>query len=249
MQLQPQTLLLKGAGAEQPARAVRSAVGSRQPRSTGDAASATDKAPGRPHTVAQKLLAKANCFAALAASPPKGDASLQVQHAASQSASASSAGKAAVAAPAQALLFSTATRDAAAPGCSTEKAASAAEASRPASAMQTKESPDSKETQQLVPLPQSCPVRKKAARKQLLADPVLTEESCGCSDSSQAPACRRSLCWEKVTRQIEPLSSRHAQQSHSGLSCQLGQGTDGASREQIGDPFEGPIRGARGSQL
>ena len=169
--------LLKGAGAEQPARAVRSAVGSRQPRSTGDAASATDKAPGRPHTVAQKLLAKANCFAALAASPPKGDASLQVQHAASQSASASSAGKAAVAAPAQALLFSTATRDAAAPGCSTEKAASAAEASRPASAMQTKESPDSKETQQLVPLPQSCPVRKKAAQKQLLADPVLTEEA------------------------------------------------------------------------
>ena len=169
--------LLKGAGAEQPARAVRSAVGSRQPRSTGDAASATDKAPGRPHTVAQKLLAKANCFAALAASPPKGDASLQVQHAASQSASASPAGKAAVAAPAQAQLFSTATRDAAAPGCNTKKAASAAEASRPASAMQTKKSPDSKEMQQLVPLPQSCPVRKKAARKQLLADPVLTEEA------------------------------------------------------------------------
>ena len=63
---------LKGAGAEKSARAARSATGSGQPRSTADAALAVDKAPGRPHSVAQKLLAKANCFAALAASPPKG---------------------------------------------------------------------------------------------------------------------------------------------------------------------------------
>ena len=168
---------LKGALAEKSARAVRSATGSGQPRSTADAASAVDKAPGRPHSVAQKLLAKANCFAALAASPPRDDARLQVQHAASQSASASPAGKAAVAAPAQAQLFSTATRDAATPGRNTETAVSAAEASRPASAVQAKESARSEPVQQSTTLPQSSPVPKEAARKQLLADPVLTEEA------------------------------------------------------------------------
>ena len=167
---------LKGARAEKSVRAVRSAMGSGQPRSTADAASAVDKAPGRPHSVAQKLLAKANCFAALAASPLKGDARLQVQHAASQSASASPAGKAA-AVPAQAQLFSTSTRDAATPGRNTDKAASVAEASRPASAMQAKELLNSKEMQQSIVLPQSSPVPKEAARKQLLADPVLTEEA------------------------------------------------------------------------
>ena len=169
--------LLKGAGAEKSARAARSAMGSGQPRSTGDAALAVDKAPSRPHSVAQKLLAKANCFAALAASPPKGDARLQIQHAASQSASGSPAGKAAVAVPAQAQLFSTATRDAATPGRNTDKAASAAEASRSASAMLAKEYPDSKQKQQLDASPQSSPVPKEAARKQLLSDLVLTEEA------------------------------------------------------------------------
>ena len=172
---------LKGASTEKPAMAARLAVGSGQPRTRAAAASAADKAPGKPHSVAQKLLAKANCFAALAASPARDSARPHAQHAASQSASASAspAGKAIAAVPEQAQLLSTGTRHAATPGGNTKMAASVADASRLASAVQANESPKSKEVQQSIALPQSSP-----ARKQPLAGPVLTESD---EDASTSP--------------------------------------------------------------